>query len=153
MVSSTESREIDWAKEYVSEILEFMPVGYGNLCLLGRGYDVANLHYLLVLAFIAFCAIGVNFGFRLQIFRRLKQFLFTDALILVVYLLWDGWAVNKGSWFFDPSQILGTKFFGKLPVEEVLFFIIVPLMAVLTYLALSKLTGWTPEKEGNDDLL
>ena len=31
--------------------------------------------------------------------------------------------------------------FDKLPIEEVLFFIIVPLMTVLTYLALVKLTG------------
>jgi hypothetical protein len=31
---------------------------------------------------------------------------------------------------------------GKLPIEEFLFFIIVPLMTVLTYLALIKLTGW-----------
>lgn len=113
---------------------------------------MAKFHYLLVLAFIAICAVGVNFGFRLRISRRLKQFILTDALILVVYLLWDGWAVNKGSWFFDSSQILGFKFFGKLPVEEVLFFIIVPLMAVLAYLALGKLTGWTAKEEVRDDL-
>ncbi len=112
-----------------------------------------NLHYAYVLIFIAICAVGVNFGFRLQFSKKLKLFLLTDSLILFVYLVWDFWAVSKGSWFFDPNQILGIMIFGKLPIEEVLFFIIVPLMTVLTYLALSKLTGWGKVKEQSSDLL
>ena len=112
-----------------------------------------NLHYSYVLIFIAICAVGVNFGFKLQFSKKLKLFLLTDSLILVIYLIWDFWAVSKGSWFFDPDQILGIMLLGKLPIEEVLFFIIVPLMTVLTYLALTKLTGWGRAKEESSDLL
>ena len=101
-----------------------------------------HLHYSYVLIFISICAIGVNFGFRLQFSKKLKLFLLTDSLILFVYLIRDFWAISKGSWFFDPDQILGIMLLGKLPIEEFLFFIIVPLMTVLTYLALIKLTGW-----------
>jgi lycopene cyclase domain-containing protein len=108
---------------------------------------VENLHYSYVLIFIATCAVGVNFGFRLKFSKRLKLFLLTDSLILVLYLIWDFWAISKGSWFFDPDQILGIMLLGRLPIEEFLFFIIVPLMTVLTYLALIKLTGWGKEKE------
>ena len=110
-----------------------------------------HLHYSYVLIFISICAIGVNFGFRLQFSKKLKLFLLTDSLILVVYLIWDFWAISKGSWFFDASQILGVMLLGKLPIEEFLFFIIVPLMTVLTYLALIKLTGWQKlTDEGKD---
>lgn len=112
-----------------------------------------HLHYSYVLIFISICAIGVNFGFKLQFSKKLKLFLLTDSLILVVYLIWDFWAVSKGSWFFDPNQILGIMILGKLPIEEVLFFIIVPLMSILTYLALTKLTGWGKAKEESSDLL
>ncbi len=118
-----------------------------------------NLHYSYVLIFISICAIGVNFGFRLQFSKKLKLFLLTDSLILVVYLIWDFWAISKGSWFFDADQILGVMLLGKLPIEEFLFFIIVPLMTVLTYLALIKLTGWQKltdegkDKEAASDLL
>ena len=112
-----------------------------------------HLHYSYVLIFISICAIGVNFGFKLRFSKKLKLFLLTDALILVIYLIWDFWAVSKGSWFFDPNQILGIMILGKLPIEEVLFFIIVPLMSILTYLALTKLTGWGKAKEASSDLL
>lgn len=112
-----------------------------------------NLHYSFVLIFVAICAVGVNFGFKLQFSKKIKLFLLADSLILATYLIWDFWAVSKGSWFFDSNQILGVMLFGKLPIEEILFFIIVPLMTVLTYLALTKLTGWGRAKEGSDDLL
>ena len=111
-----------------------------------------NLHYSYVLIFVAICAVGVNFAFKLQFSKKLKLFLFTDALILVIYLIWDFWAVSKGSWFFDPNQILGIMLFGKLPIEEVLFFIIVPMMSILVYLALTKLTGWGKVKDKSNDL-
>jgi hypothetical protein len=78
----------------------------------------------------------------LQFSKKLKLFLLTDSLILVVYLIWDFWAISKGSWFFDADQILG-----------IMIFIIVPLMTVLTYLALTKLTGWGKDKEAANDLL
>jgi lycopene cyclase domain-containing protein len=113
---------------------------------------VESFHYLLVLLFISICAVGVNFGFKLNISRSLKIFLKTDLLILSVYLIWDFWAVSKGSWYFDSNQILGLKIFGQLPIEEILFFVIVPLMSVLTYLALIKLTGWGQTKEEPNDL-
>jgi lycopene cyclase domain-containing protein len=114
---------------------------------------VEKLHYSYVLIFIVICAIGVNFGFRLQFSKKLKLFLVTDSLILVIYLIWDFWAISKGSWFFDPDQILGLMLLGKLPIEEFLFFIIVPMMTVLTYLALTKLTGWGKPKAESHDLL
>jgi len=75
-----------------------------------------------------------------------------DLVIIVIYLGWDVWAVFKKSWYFDSQQILGLNLFGRVPIEEVLFFVIVPLMCVLTYLALGKLTGWSFADKGSDDL-
>jgi lycopene cyclase domain-containing protein len=110
------------------------------------------MHYLLVLIFISICAVGVNFGFRLHFANKLRLFLLTDLLVLSIYLIWDLWAVSKGSWYFDSNQILGLKLFNRLPIEEILFFIIVPLMTVLTFLALTKLTGWGAAQEDERDL-
>ena len=101
---------------------------------------MAQFNYLIVLGFIGACAIFVNFGFRLRISSKWKLFLLTDAVILAIYLVWDFWAVSKGSWYFDPEQVIGLYIFSRLPIEEILFFIIVPLMVVLTYLALVKLS-------------
>ncbi len=113
---------------------------------------MAQFQYLMVLAFIGSCAVFVNFGFKLRISSKWKLFLMTDVVILLIYLAWDFWAVSKGSWYFDREQTVGLYLFSRLPIEEVLFFIIVPLMVVLTYLALIKLSRPSSKDEKSNDL-
>jgi lycopene cyclase domain-containing protein len=103
---------------------------------------MARANYLYVLLFISACAIFVTLLFRLRAENFWKRFLITDVVVLAVYVGWDYWAISRGNWYFDKNQILGIFVLSKLPVEEILFFIIVPLMTVLTHLALKKLTGW-----------
>lgn len=104
---------------------------------------MSHLNYLGVLAFIAICAVGVNLGFRIRIFKRWKTFLLADAFIVLVYVSWDIWASQRKAWYFDDRQIVGLKLFGVLPIEELLFFIIVPLIVVLSYLSLMKIIQWS----------
>ena len=104
---------------------------------------MAKFNYLLVLSFIATCAIFIALVFRIRVKGFWRLFVITDLAILVIYLIWDYWAISKKNWYFDGSQILGVKIFGIIPIEEILFFMIVPLTSLLTYLALKKLTKWS----------
>ena len=65
----------------------------------------------------------------------------------MIYLSWDTWAIAKKSWFFDHLQIVNVDVLPKVPIEELLFFLVVPVMTILTYKALLKLTKWTPPGE------
>jgi lycopene cyclase domain-containing protein len=107
---------------------------------------MAHLHYLRVLAFIGTCALGVGIGFKIREPRFWRTFLYTDVAILIIYLAWDYWAITKKNWYFDSKQILGVPFIAHIPIEEILFFIIVPLTTVVTYKALLKLTGWESKR-------
>ena len=107
---------------------------------------MAQFHYLLVLLFIAACAVGVSLGFRIRITRFWRNFLLTDVSILAIYLMWDYWAIKKENWSFDAEQILGIYLFGNVPIEEVLFFIIVPLMTIIVYVTLIKILSHFKEK-------
>ena len=100
---------------------------------------MAEFNYLGVLLFISLCAVGVTIVFKVRAPHFWKTFLITDSIVLAVYLFWDYWAIEKKIWSFDPAQTLGFKVLGIIPVEEVLFFIIVPLMTIITYLALINL--------------
>ena len=104
---------------------------------------MSHLSYLVVIIFVMMCAFGVNLGFRLRIGKRWRELLLTEIAILVIYLFWDTWAIAKKSWFFDTHQTVNIDLLPKVPIEEVLFFIIVPLMIIISYQALLKLTGWS----------
>ena len=52
--------------------------------------------------------------------------------ISLIFIVWDAYAIASGHWWFDKEQILGI--FGPfgIPLEEYLFFTVVPLAAILT---------------------
>jgi lycopene cyclase domain-containing protein len=47
--------------------------------------------------------------------------------------VWDLAAIAAGHWTFDPAQTTGVLLPGGLPVDEVLFFVTVPVCAILGF--------------------
>ncbi len=90
---------------------------------------------------ILFTIIG---SFWLEIFLKvavLKQILRlvkAIAPIALLFIAWDAYAISSGHWSFDSTQILGI--FGPfcIPLEEYLFFIFVPIAAIMTIEAVRK---------------
>lgn len=75
---------------------------------------------------------------RVGVLRRVKRVSLTIAPIALIFIAWDLYAIHSGHWFFDGRQILGIYFPGKIPLEEILFFLIVPLAAIMTIEAVRK---------------
>ena len=51
--------------------------------------------------------------------------------VAVVFVVWDILATHAGHWAFDPDQTLPVRVLG-LPLEELAFFVVIPLVSVLT---------------------
>ena len=66
------------------------------------------------------------------VLRRLKRAALSILPISIFFLIWDAYAIAKGRWFFDRQQMLGIIGPFNIPLEEYLFFIVVPLAAILT---------------------
>ena len=54
------------------------------------------------------------------------------------YLAWDVWATSEGHWWFSARHTLGWSV-GNLPLEEIAFFVVIPLCALLTFEAVGRL--------------
>lgn len=50
----------------------------------------------------------------------------------ILYVIWDSYFTRMGVWSFNPDYITGIKLAG-LPVEEILFFFVVPYCCVFIY--------------------
>lgn len=50
----------------------------------------------------------------------------------IFYIVWDSWFTSLGVWSFNENYITGVKFFG-LPLEEILFFFVVPYCCTFIY--------------------
>jgi lycopene cyclase domain-containing protein len=99
--------------------------------------------YLGVLAVCLLSALWLEPLLRLGVARRWRRLLLTLLPVMVVFVAWDVAAIAAGHWRYDPGQLVGLTLPGGLPVEELLFFLVVPVCAILGFEAVRKVTGWS----------
>ncbi|ONI80271.1 lycopene cyclase [Saccharothrix sp. ALI-22-I] len=72
------------------------------------------------------------------VYRRLDAVVRTLLPVVVLFGAWDVVAIARGHWTFSERFTIGFALPGGMPVEEALFFLVVPLCALLTYEAVQK---------------
>lgn len=96
------------------------------------GLELSNWSYVAMLLFVVVGSWWLEFAFKIKVLRRPRILVTAIFPVSVFFLMWDAFAINQKHWTFDSEQILGI--FGPLniPLEEYLFFLIIPMAAVLT---------------------
>jgi lycopene cyclase domain-containing protein len=92
-----------------------------------------HLTYLAVLAGCLAGALWLEPVLRVRVLRQWRRLLLTIVPIVLVFGGWDVAAIAAGHWSYDPGQITGVRLPGRLPLEELLFFVVVPVCAVLGF--------------------
>ena len=92
-----------------------------------------HLTYVAVLAGCLGAALWLEPVLKVGVLRRWRRLVLTVVPVAVVFVLWDLAAIAAGQWRFDPAQTTGVVLPGGLPLDEVLFFLVVPVCAVLGF--------------------
>ena len=79
---------------------------------------------------------------RVRVYARWRRFLLAVLPEFVVFVGWVLYAIAQGHWDYSAELTLDIRLPGGIPLEEVLFFVVVPLCAVLTFEAVRTVTGW-----------
>lgn len=98
--------------------------------------------YLAVMAFVVVGSGWLELVLRTHVLRRWRRLLLSLAPVLAVFYAWDAYAISRGHWRFDPAQVTGVVLPGGVPLEELVFFLVVPVAAVLTLEAVRSVRGW-----------
>jgi lycopene cyclase domain-containing protein len=114
------------------------------------------VRHLIYLAVLAGCLIGtapLEVVLRVRVYARWKRLVLTLAPVVVVFVAWDLYAISRHHWSYDRRQTSGVVLPGHLPLEELLFFLVIPVCAVLTLEAVRKVTGWSldPQERSRSD--
>jgi lycopene cyclase domain-containing protein len=102
---------------------------------------VRHLSYLAVLAGCLAGALWLEPMLRVGVLRQWRRLLLTLVPVVAVFVVWDLLAIAAGHWSFDPAQTTGVVFPGGLPLDELLFFVVVPICAILGFEAVRKVLG------------
>lgn len=99
--------------------------------------------YLIVLAGCLLVTLPLEFVLGARVYRRPARLAAVVLPVAAIFYLWDLVAMARGHWWFNPARTSGVLLPGGVPLEEALFFLVIPLCGLLTYEAVgSVLTRW-----------
>ena len=75
--------------------------------------------------------------FGAGVYRQPVRLLLSVLPVALVFLVWDAIAIAGDVWTYNPRFISGIDVGFSIPLEELLFFIVIPLCGLLTYSAVS----------------
>ncbi len=103
---------------------------------------MSQLSYVAVLVFVLLGSGWLEVVLRTRVYARWRRLLLSVVPVMAVFIVWDLYAIASGHWDFDPERTTGVVFPGGLPLDEVLFFAIVPVAGVLTLEAVRSVKRW-----------
>lgn len=88
--------------------------------------------YFLILAAALAGPVALSFDKKVAFYKKWKYLFPATIFPALLYIAWDIYFTSKGVWTFNKNYITGIKL-ANLPVEEVLFFFVVPYCCVFIY--------------------
>ena len=85
-----------------------------------------------------------------RVYARWRQLVLAILPEFVVFLVWVLFAIAQGHWDYSSAYTVGVRLPGGIPVEEVLFFVVVPICSVLALEAVRRVTGWNAGYAASD---
>ncbi|KZB88278.1 lycopene cyclase domain-containing protein [Amycolatopsis regifaucium] len=102
---------------------------------------MGKVEYLVVLAACVLVTLPLELA-GARVYRQPKRLARALLPVAVVFLVWDALAIAGEVWTYAPEFVTGIRAPFSLPLEEILFFVVIPICGVLTYEAVQlTLTG------------
>lgn len=97
--------------------------------------------YLLLMGACLVITLPLELVFGARVWRRPRRLLAAIWLPVVVFVTWDVVAIGRGHWTYSPRYTTGWLLPFSFPVEELVFFFVIPVCGLLTLEAVRSLLG------------
>ena len=109
-----------------------------------------RFQYLLLMAGCLIITLPLEFGLCARVYRRPRRLLLSLLPVLAIFLVWDVVGIVRRHWWYSESYTTGIRFPFDVPLEEVVFFVVIPICGLLTYEAVGTVLGRWRERRGSD---
>lgn len=100
---------------------------------------MGSLSYLAVLIACLAVTAPLEWGLGARVYRQPRRLVLTLVLAMTPFVVWDVVAILREHWSFSGQRTIGVNLAGILPLEELLFFVVIPICALLTHQAVLRL--------------
>ena len=103
--------------------------------------DLDRYQYLLLMGACVVITLPLEFLFGARVWRRPRRLLAALWFPFLAFIVWDEIAIARGHWTYNPAYVTGWELPVDLPIEEVVFFLVIPICSLLTFEAVRRIIG------------
>jgi lycopene cyclase domain-containing protein len=120
------------------------------------GWEVGHLdhfQYLLLMVGCLLITLPLEVVFGARVYRRAAVLAIAIVPVVIIFSIWDIVGILRDHWTYSPRFTTGVKLIFGMPIEELVFFIVVPVCGLLTYealgLVLRRIRGRSPGRRSH----
>ena len=98
-----------------------------------------HFQYLLLMAACLLITLPLEFVLGARVYRRAAGLAFALIPVVIIFSVWDIVGILRDHWIYSARFTTGLKLIFGMPIEELVFFIVVPICGLLTYEAVGQM--------------
>lgn len=100
-----------------------------------------ELQYLALMGGCLLVTLPLELVVGARVWRRPRRLVLALVPTVVIFVAWDVIAIAREQWRFADRYVTGIELPGALPIEELAFFVVIPICGLLTLEAVRRLTA------------
>jgi lycopene beta-cyclase len=97
-----------------------------------------HFQYLLLMACCLLITLPLEFLLSARVYRRAAGLVFALIPVVIIFSVWDIVGILRDHWSYSTRFTTGWKLIFAMPIEELVFFVVVPICGLLTYEAVGR---------------
>ncbi|WP_299444751.1 lycopene cyclase domain-containing protein [uncultured Phycicoccus sp.] len=106
--------------------------------------------YLLLMAGCVAITLPLEFVLRARVYRRPARLLAALLPVVALFVAWDVLGIVREHWTYSERYTTGILLPLDVPLEELVFFVVIPICGLLTFEAVGTVLGWVRRWRGQD---
>jgi lycopene cyclase domain-containing protein len=106
-----------------------------------------RFQYLALMAGCLVLTLPLELVVGARVWRRPRRLLAALVPTVAVFVVWDLVAISRDQWAIVDRYVTGWELPGRLPIEDVVFFVVIPICGLLTLEAVRTILGDRSQEE------
>ena len=98
-----------------------------------------SFQYLILMGGCLVITLPLEFVLGARVYRRIRGLIFALIPVVIIFSIWDIAGIIRDHWSYNPRFVTGIQLGLGMPLEELVFFIVVPICGLLTYEAVGRM--------------
>jgi lycopene beta-cyclase len=98
-----------------------------------EGAEIDHLQYLALLGACLLITLPLEFVLGARVYRRPLALVLAVLPVVMIFSIWDLIGIYRQHWSYNVRFVTGIELPPALPLEELGFFVVIPICGLLTY--------------------